>query len=146
MFKRCFLLCFILFVFPHICYKHSNLIKLQISKFQIRFVLYKTKAICNNFQIIVTQIKFLFRFLLQERLQMNLMFFKILFDKLFPSILESVCIFSLYIMITSPCNVYPLIPHFYVAKVGFTGVYLFSYFALKHGLRVLVRTASMRRF
>ena len=25
-----------------------------------------------------------------------------------------------------PCNVYPLIPHFYIAKLGYEGVYLFS--------------------
>ena len=34
----------------------------------------------------------------------------------------------LSIMITSPCNVYPLTPHFYiqyVVKLGFTGVYVF---------------------
>ena len=28
------------------------------------------------------------------------------------------------IMITSPCNVYPLTPHFYVVKLGFTEVYI----------------------
>ena len=46
-------------------------------------------------------------------------------------------------MITSPCNVYPLTPHFYIVKLGFTGVYII--FALKHRLRVLIRTASLRR-
>ena len=43
-------------------------------------------------------------------------------------------------MITCPCNVYPLTPHFYIVKLRFTGVYII--FALKHRLRVLVRTAS----
>ena len=28
-------------------------------------------------------------------------------------------------MITCPCNVYPLTPHFYIVKLGFTGVYKF---------------------
>ena len=28
------------------------------------------------------------------------------------------------IMITRPCNVYPLTPHFYIVKLGFTGVYI----------------------
>ena len=28
-------------------------------------------------------------------------------------------------MKTCPCNEYPLIPHFYIAKLGFAGVYLF---------------------
>ena len=46
-------------------------------------------------------------------------------------------------MLTCPCNVYPLTPHFYIAKVGFTGVYIFLIFALKHRLWVLVRTASL---
>ena len=30
--------------------------------------------------------------------------------------------------------VYPLTPHFYIVKQGFTGVYIFSYFALKYRL------------
>ena len=25
---------------------------------------------------------------------------------------------------TSPCNVHPLTPHFYIVKLGFTGVYI----------------------
>ena len=29
---------------------------------------------------------------------------------------------------TSPCNEHPLTPHFYKIKLGFTGVYIFSYF------------------
>ena len=41
----------------------------------------------------------------------------------------------------------PLKPHFYIVKLGFTGVYIiFLIFAQKHGLWVLVRTASPRRF
>ena len=32
---------------------------------------------------------------------------------------------------TCPCNVYPLEPHFYIVKLGFAGVYLFSYFCSK---------------
>ena len=51
------------------------------------------------------------------------------------------------IMLTSPCNVYPLTPHFYILKLGFTGVYIiFLIFASKHRLWVLVRAASVRRF
>ena len=33
---------------------------------------------------------------------------------------------ELVIRITCPCNVYPLIPHFYIAKLRYAGVYLFS--------------------
>ena len=33
---------------------------------------------------------------------------------------------------TSPCNIYPLKPHFYTVKVGFAGVYLFFLFLLKN--------------
>ena len=47
---------------------------------------------------------------------------------------------------TSPCNEHPLTPHFYIVKLGFTGVYFFLMFAPKHRLWVLVRTASLRRF
>ena len=31
---------------------------------------------------------------------------------------------------TSPCNEYPLKPHFYIEKLGFAGVYLFFLFLL----------------
>ena len=51
-----------------------------------------------------------------------------------------------YIMIKCPCNVYPSTTHFYIVKLGFTGVNIFLIFALKHRLWVLVRSASMRRF
>ena len=41
----------------------------------------------------------------------------------------------------------PLKPHFYIVKLGFTGVYIiFVISAQKHRLSVLVRTASTRRF
>ena len=53
---------------------------------------------------------------------------------------------QLNIMQTSPCNEYPLTPHFYIFELGFTRVYIFLIFALKHRLWVLVRTASVRRF
>ena len=50
-----------------------------------------------------------------------------------------------FIRLTCPCNVHPLSPHFYIVKLGFTGVYIFFLiFALKHRVWVLVRTA--RRF
>ena len=38
------------------------------------------------------------------------------------------CRTSVHIRITCPCNVYPLTPHFYIVKLGFAGVYIFSYF------------------
>ena len=41
----------------------------------------------------------------------------------------------------------PLKPHFYIVKLGFTGVYIiFLISAQKHRLWVLVRTISLRRF
>ena len=41
----------------------------------------------------------------------------------------------------------PLKPHFYIVKLGFTGVYIILLIAAqKHRLWVLVRTASSRRF
>ena len=52
-------------------------------------------------------------------------------------------------LITKTClyNFYPLKPHFYIVKLGFTGVYIiFLISAQKHRLWVLVRTASPRRF
>ena len=33
---------------------------------------------------------------------------------------------------TCPCNVYPLEPHFYIAKLGYAGVYLFFLFMLQN--------------
>ena len=33
---------------------------------------------------------------------------------------------------TCPCNIYPLEPHFHIAKMGFAGVYLFSLFLLQN--------------
>ena len=38
--------------------------------------------------------------------------------------------FTLTIMQTSPCNEYPLTPHFYIVKLGFTVVYIFFLFLL----------------
>ena len=35
-------------------------------------------------------------------------------------------------MKTCPCNVYPLEPHFYIAKLGYPGVYLYFLFLLKN--------------
>ena len=44
-------------------------------------------------------------------------------------------------------NLDPLKPHFYIVKLGFTGVdIIFVISAQKHRLWVHVRTASMRRF
>ena len=55
---------------------------------------------------------------------------------------------SIYSVITKTClyNFDPLKPHFLV-KLGYTGIYIiFLISAQKHRLRVLVRTASSRRF
>ena len=35
------------------------------------------------------------------------------------------------ITITRPCNLRPLTPHFYIVKLGFKGVFVFSYFCSK---------------
>ena len=51
-----------------------------------------------------------------------------------------------YIAKTCLCNEYPLKPHFYIEKLGYAGIYFFSYFAPKHRLWVLVRSALARRF
>ena len=34
------------------------------------------------------------------------------------------------IRITCPCDLYPLTPHFYIVKWGFTGVYIIFFFLL----------------
>ena len=51
-------------------------------------------------------------------------------------------------IITKTClyNFDPLKPHFYVVKLGFTGVYIIFLISAQNRLWVLVRTASMRRF
>ena len=49
-------------------------------------------------------------------------------------------------MLTSPYNVYPLTPQFYIEKNGvYRGIpyFLLFFFALKHRLCVFVRTASL---
>ena len=48
------------------------------------------------------------------------------------------------IRITCPCSLYALTPQFHIVKLGFTGVFIFLIFALKHRLWVLVRTTSLR--
>ena len=40
--------------------------------------------------------------------------------------------FENHIMKTCPLNVYPLEPHFYIAKPGYAGVYLFFLFLLQN--------------
>ena len=45
-------------------------------------------------------------------------------------------------MITRPCDLYPLGPHFYIVNWGLQGYTFFLIFALKHRLWVLVRTTS----
>ena len=37
-----------------------------------------------------------------------------------------------YIRKTCPCNEYPFKPHFYIAKLGYEGVYLFFLFLLQN--------------
>ena len=41
-----------------------------------------------------------------------------------------ICYFLFFgvIMLTCPCNVHPLTPHFYIVKVGFKGVYIIFLF------------------
>ena len=48
---------------------------------------------------------------------------------------------------TCLCNFDPFKPHFYIVKLGFTGLYIsFLNSAQKYRLWVLVRTASLRQF
>ena len=42
------------------------------------------------------------------------------------------CFCSKEFLFPSPWNKYPLTPHFYIVKLGFTGVYIFSYFLLQN--------------
>ena len=44
----------------------------------------------------------------------------------------TVLVILLYIRKTCPCNVYPLKPHFYIAKLGYAGVYLFFLLLLQN--------------
>ena len=39
---------------------------------------------------------------------------------------------TVFITKTYPCNIYPLEPHFYIAKLGYAGVYLFFLFLLQN--------------
>ena len=50
---------------------------------------------------------------------------------------------NVHIRITCPCNVYPLVPHFYIEKTGVCrGIPIFLIFAPKHRLWVLVLTCT----
>ena len=42
------------------------------------------------------------------------------------------CNLSVTIRKTCPCNIYPLKPHFYIAKLGYAGVYIFFLFLLQN--------------
>ena len=42
------------------------------------------------------------------------------------------CYTDVNIRKTCPCNEYPLNPHFYIAKLGYAGVYLFFLFLLQN--------------
>ena len=62
---------------------------------------------------------------------------------------DTSAVFSFVSVITKIClyNFDPFKPHFYIVKLGFTGVYIiFLITASKHRLWVLVRTVSPRRF
>ena len=54
--------------------------------------------------------------------------------------------FRCYVRKTCPCNVYPLEPHFYIAKLGYAGVYLFLFLLQNIDCGVIVRIALSRRF
>ena len=47
---------------------------------------------------------------------------------------------------TCPCNKYPLIPHFYIVKLGYAGVYLFLLFLLKNIEKYLSFFFSTKNF
>ena len=58
-------------------------------------------------------------------------------DLIKQALVELLVLFSsLYTLIiirkTCPCNVYPIEPHFYIAKLEYAGVYLFFLFLLKN--------------
>ena len=60
-----------------------------------------------------------------------------------------ITVFLLQLNIRETClyNFDPLKPHFYIVKLGFTGVYIiFLFLPKKRRLWVLVRSASQRRF
>ena len=81
----------------------------------------KLKSVCNlkddsGLDLLTVSIGFIFLFVIKENIR----------DRLWPiQVLYSMYSF---IMITCPCNVYPLIPHFYIAKLGYAWVHLFFLF------------------
>ena len=61
--------------------------------------------------------------------------------------MENISVVYINITKTRLYNFAPLKPHFYIVKLGFTGVYIiFLISAQKHRLRAHVRTALSRRF
>ena len=83
-----------------------------------------------------------------QRLNMhNFLFHGQFCAQLLHSYRRSLKVRQCYYNITKTClyNFDPLKPHFYIVKLGFTGVYIIFFIsAQKHRLWVLVRTASPR--
>ena len=76
---------------------------------------------CQNLPYMVEEIKY------------NTAFFNISISHLLQNSITKTCLY----------NFDPLKPHFYIVKLGFTGLYnIFLISAQKHRLRVLIRTAS----
>ena len=59
-----------------------------------------------------------------------LLYSYIVYDTIVVPLLHYYHLLALFRFITKtcPCNVYPLEPHFYIAKLGYAGVYLFFLF------------------
>ena len=84
---------------------------------------------CNNYIQNIPKIDFLFC-INEQHIRVLIITCRIV-ESLFLKSLYDPSPFS-YIMLTRPCNVYPLTPHFYIVKLGFTGVYIILLFLLSN--------------
>ena len=69
-------------------------------------------------------------FIRKEKLAINVFVFHLSSCYCEIGLVWNIQILNLFIMVTCPCNEYPLTPHFYIVKVGFTGVYIIFLFLL----------------
>ena len=111
----------------YVCKKKKNSIKRLTSRISLSATTENSKI-----QRLITQTRFntpmqytaIFHGCINVHFQMKFFIF-------FLFLLKTLIVGTRYITKTCPCNEHPLTPHFYIVKLGFTGVYIFSYFCSK---------------
>ena len=116
-------------VICHTADNTSSIVQIIFSfwSFEIR------EGILRNQKIIIGLIHFLrlFRAATRHNISSKIKLRYLRGVSIFPNLETKVC-HNNFIRKTCPCNVYPLKPHFYIVKMGNTGVYLFFLFLLQN--------------